>query len=99
MSIECYVTVSDLSLCQRCPALFAYKIHRRERSAWRVGIKGDGESYGAAFHSEISEKFFHAASNPDSSLYDEINFAASKGAETLEKLVREKCFIPFVETK
>lgn len=99
MSIECYTTVSDLALCQRCPALFAYKIHRRERSAWRVGIKGNGEKYGSVFHKEISEKFFHAASNPKSPLYDEINSAASKGAEPLEKVVREKFFLPFVETK
>ena len=99
MSLECYATVSDLALCQRCPALFAYKIHRREKSAWRVGIKGGGEAYGSVFHKEISEKFFHAASNPKSSLYDEINFAASEGADSLERFVREKIFLPFVETK
>ena len=99
MSLECYATVSDLAICQRCPALFAYKIHMREKSVWRIGIKGSGETYGSVFHKEISEKFFHAASNPKSSLYDKINFAASEGADSLERLVREKIFLPFLETK
>ena len=99
MSLEYYVTVTDLALCQRCPALFAYKFHKNEKSAWRVGIKGNGEFYGSAFHKEISEKFFHAASNPKNPLFDEINFAASKGAESLKNLVREKFFIPFIEAQ
>ncbi|MBR1486614.1 MAG: PD-(D/E)XK nuclease family protein [Synergistaceae bacterium] len=99
MPIECYINVSDLAICQRCPALFAYKFHRHEKSAWRVGIKGNGENYGSVFHKEISGKFFKAAANPKNSLYDEINFAVSKGADSLEKLVRDKFFIPFIETR
>lgn len=99
MPIECYTTVSDLAICQRCPALFAYKIHRHEQKVWKIGIKGSGESYGTVFHREISEKFFQAASNPSGPLYDEINSAASEGADSLERFIRDKIFIPFVEAK
>ena len=98
MPIEYHVNVSDLAICQRCPALFAYKFHRNNKSAWRVGIKGN-ERYGSIFHKEISEKFFRAASNKKNSLYNKINFAASKGADSLEKLVREKFFIPLIEAQ
>ena len=98
MPVECYATVSDIALCQRCPALFAYQIHRNEKSAWRIGIKG-GEVYGSVFHKEISEKFFNLASNPRSPFFKEISFAASEGADSLEKVVREKFFIPFVESE
>lgn len=28
---ERYITVSDLALCQKCPALLAYKIFKREK--------------------------------------------------------------------
>lgn len=97
--LECYVSVSDLAICQRCPALFAYKIHMHEKSVWNVGIKSNGEIYGSAFHKEISEKFFNAASDPEDPLYDEIKFAASEGADSLERLVSEKFFLPFIENR
>lgn len=99
MPLTCYATVSDLALCQRCPALFAYKIHMRKKSAWRVGIHGGGEAYGSIFHREISEKFFNAASDSRSPLHKKILSAASGGADSLEECVRENFFAPFVEKK
>ena len=99
MPLTCYATVSDLALCQRCPALFAYKIHMRKKSAWRVGIHGGGEAYGSIFHREISEKFFNAASDSRSPLHKKILSAASEGADSLEECVRENFFAPFVERR
>ena len=99
MPLTCYATVSDLALCQRCPALFAYKIHMRKKSAWRVGIHGGGEAYGSIFHREISEKFFNAASDSRSPLHKKILSAASGGADSLEECVRENFFAPFVERR
>lgn len=99
MPLTCYATVSDLALCQRCPALFAYKIHMRKKSAWRVGIHGGGEAYGSIFHREISEKFFNAASDSRSPLHKKILSAASGGADSLEECVRENFFAPFVEKR
>ena len=96
MLIDCYTTVSDLAICQRCPALFAYKFHKKEKSAWRVGIKGT-EAYGSIFHREISQKFFEAASNPRSPIYKDI--AKATDARQFENLIRENFFIPFVEHK
>ena len=99
MPLTCYATVSDLALCQRCPALFAYKVHMHKRSAWRVGIHGGGEAYGSIFHREISEKFFNAASDSRSPLHKKILSAASEGADSLEECVRENFFAPFVERR
>ena len=68
----CYISVSDLALCQRCPALLAYKIHRNEKSAWHVGINGSGYAYGTIFHENIAQVFFEGASNPNHELHSKI---------------------------
>ncbi|MBQ7578738.1 MAG: PD-(D/E)XK nuclease family protein [Synergistaceae bacterium] len=93
MSNTCFVTVSDIALCQRCPALLAYKLHRREKSAWSVGIKGK-DYYGSIFHKNISQAFFEAAYNEFNPLHKEI-INSFGSPEKLESLVREKFFIPF----
>lgn len=99
MPVYCYTIVSDLAVCQRCPALFAYIIYMKEKSAWRVGIRGGEELCGSVFHKEIAEKFFEAASDKHHSLNEAIMTAASKGVEALEGLVQENFFVPFIETK
>ncbi|MBQ7559414.1 MAG: PD-(D/E)XK nuclease family protein [Synergistaceae bacterium] len=99
MSVTCYANVSDLAVCQRCPALFAYVVYMKKKSAWRVGIHGGKEAYGSVFHKEISEKFFEAASDERNPLNKEIGVAASKGADVLEEFMRKNIFMPFVETK
>ena len=92
-----YVNVSDIALCQKCPALFAYKIHKREKSAWQIGINGNGEAYGSMFHKNIAEVFFEAASNPNHRLHKKIQNAISGGSVQIEKMIRENIFMPFVE--
>ena len=92
----CYTTVSDLAVCQRCPALFGYKVHRKELDAWRVGIHGSGHFYGSLFHKNISQVFFEAAANPYSPLHPRIVRAVSRGTEGLEEVIRENIFMPFV---
>ena len=99
MPVTCYTTVSDLAVCQRCPALFAYIIHKRKKSAWRVGIEGGKDAYGSIFHKEISEKFFKIASDKNNPLHEEINITASRGACALEEFLRKNIFLPFIETK
>ena len=99
MSVTWYTTVSDLSLCQRCPALFAYKILMKEKDAWRVGIEGNGYYYGSIFHEEIAEKFFSAASNPNNKFHKKILASCLQGAESLKEFIRGNIFIPFIEKK
>ena len=99
MPVYCYTIVSDLAVCQRCPAFFAYIIYMKEKSAWRVGIRGGEELCGSVFHKEIAEKFFEAASDKHHSLNEAIMTAASKGVEALEGLVQENFFVPFIERK
>ena len=93
----CYISVSDLALCQRCPALLAYKIHRNEKSAWKVGINGSGYAYGTIFHKNIAQIFFEGASNPNHELHSKISDAVSGGYKSLNKMIRENIFIPFIE--
>ena len=93
---KCYVAVSDLALCQRCPMLLAYKIHMGKKSAWSVGIHGNGSAYGSAFHKHISRVFFDAASRIYHPLHDEIIHAVSAGGFELENIIRENIFMPFV---
>lgn len=93
----CYISVSDLALCQRCPALLAYKIHRNEKSAWQVGINGSGYAYGTIFHKNIAQIFFEGASNPNHELHSKISDAVSGGYKSLNKMIRENIFIPFIE--
>ena len=93
----CYISVSDLALCQRCPALLAYKIHRNEKSAWHVGINGSGYAYGTIFHKNIAQIFFEGASNPNHELHSKISDAVSGGYKSLNKMIRKNIFIPFVE--
>ena len=93
----CSISVSDLAVCQKCPMLLAYKIHMGEKSAWRVGIQGNGNFYGSAFHRHISRVFFEAAAKPYHPLHDNIRHAVSGGEYELENLIREHIFFPFVE--
>ena len=93
MANNCFVTVSDIALCQRCPALLAYKLHRREKTAWSVGIKGK-DYYGSIFHKNISQAFFEAAYNEFNPIHREI-INSFGSPEKLESLVREKFFMPF----
>ena len=94
----CYVNVSDLAVCQRCPALFGYKVHMQEKDAWREGIKGKGSYYGSMFHKNIARVFFEAAANPYHYLHDRLGRAVSGNRETLEDFIRENIFMPFVES-
>ena len=96
MGRVCYTTVSDIVLCQRCPALLAYSLHKGEKYAWTVGIKGKGSAYGSIFHKNIAQVFFEAASNPRNALHRKTAASIAGGTETLEAMVRENIFLPFV---
>lgn len=96
---ECYINVSDAALCQRCPALLAYKIHRGFKDAWKVGIKGSGFSYGAMFHKEIAQVFFDGASDPDNVLHGKIARSLREGRHSVEAVIREEIFTPFLSAK
>ncbi|MCR5346170.1 MAG: PD-(D/E)XK nuclease family protein [Fretibacterium sp.] len=98
------VTVSDLALCQRCPRLLAYHIHKGEESAWRIGIEGSGQAYGSFFHKHIAQAFFEAASAPGNPLRSKIVEAlrgGHDGAESLSRnlewVVRDYFFAPFLK--
>ena len=93
MNNKFFVNVSDLAICQRCPALFAQKIHNGEKSAWKVGIKGNGEAYGSIFHQNISRPFYEAAAHRENYLHMKIARSISTG--TLEEVVRKNIFMPF----
>ena len=90
------ITVSDIAICQRCPMLLAYRIHKNYRSAWRVGMKGSGDYYGSAFHKHIAQVFFEAASDPRDKLHGKILAATLNGAEALEEMICEEIFMPYV---
>lgn len=93
---QCYANVSDLALCQRCPVLFGYKVHRHENDAWLQGIKGKGFNYGSMFHKNISQTFFEAASDYSNRLHAPLARAIRGGLSALEEFVRENIFMPFV---
>lgn len=93
----CYIAASDLALCQKCPALLAYKVHKGKKSAWRVGIKGNGEAYGSIFHKYIARTFFEGASNSYHPLHQRIKYAVSGSESELEDMIRENIFLPFIE--
>ena len=97
MSRECYITVSNAALCQRCPALLAYRIHRGEKDAWKVGINGNGYYYGTLFHKNIAQVFFETAADPSRRLHGKIARSLSGGASAIEAMIREDIFIPFLE--
>ena len=92
-----YITVSNAALCQRCPALLAYKIHKGEKDAWKVGINGNGHYYGTLFHKNIAQVFFEAAADPSRRLHGKIARSLSGGKAELEAMIREDIFMPFLE--
>ena len=92
----CYTIVSDLAVCQRCPALLLYKLHYGQKDAWQVGIKGGGYPYGKIFHGNIARVFFEAAANPRNVLHAKIARAIGAGESGLEEFVRRDIFMPFV---
>ena len=96
MPNTCYITVSDIAICQRCPMLLAYKIHEGYKYAWRVGMKGNGDYYGSLFHKYIAQVFFEAASNPRNKLHKTILEATTNGTAALEEMIREEIFLPFI---
>lgn len=77
--------------------LLAYKHHMGEHSVWKIGIHGNGNSYGSVFHKHISRVFFDAASKSYHPLHANIRYAVSGGAYELERVIREYIFFPFVE--
>lgn len=92
-----FITVGSLALCQRCPRLLAFQRHRGARNAWRVGIKGNGGSYGSLFHKRVARPFFEAASEAGP-LRAELAAALRWGVEEdLEWFVRENFFNPLLE--
>lgn len=97
MSKPCYITVSNAALCQRCPALLAYMIHRGERDAWKVGIRGNGYYYGTLFHKYIAEVFFEAGANRASRLHGKIARSVSGGKKAIESMIRGNIFMPFLD--
>lgn len=97
MPKSCYITVSNAALCQRCPALLAYMIHKGEKDAWRVGIKGKGYYYGTLFHRNIAQVFFEAASDKSDILHREIARSIPGGQKEIESLIRGKILFPFLE--
>lgn len=96
MNRVCYTTVSDLAICQRCPGLFAQKIHNGHKSVWRVGIKGNGEAYGSIFHKKIARPFYDAAAHSQNPLHLDIARSIPEGPDSLEKVIRENFFMPFL---
>ena len=92
-----YAAASDIALCQKCPALFGYKIHMNEKNAWQVGIKGNGSYYGSMFHKHIARPFFEAASASANRLHAEAVRAVSGSRAELENFIRERIFMPFME--
>ena len=97
MAKYCYITVSNAALCQKCPALLAYMIHRGEKDAWKVGIRGNGHYYGTLFHKNIAQVFFEAASERASLFHGKIARSISGGAEAIESVIRGNIFMPFLE--
>ena len=96
MAGTCFLTVSDAALCQRCPMLLAYKIHMGINDVWKVGINGNGYAYGSIFHKNIARVFFEAASNPSNSIHRRISASIPKGRDSLEGVIRENIFMPFL---
>ena len=94
-----FTTVSDIALCQKCPALLAYKVHKGINSAYRVGIKGSGEAYGSIFHKNIAKVFFEAGSDTRNTLHREVMYAVTGGFRALDDFIRERIFLPFVESE
>ncbi len=92
-----YANASDIALCQKCPALFGYKIHMHEKNAWQIGIRGNGSYYGSMFHKNIARPFFEAASDPYSPLHSEAVRAVSGSRADLERFIQERIFMPFME--
>ena len=105
MSTTHFVTVSSLALCQRCPRLLYFQKHKKARSAWRVGIEGNGYAYGSLFHKRIARPFFEAASMDgplcfelaEALRYGSSSNRASELENSLECFVREKFFNPLLE--
>lgn len=93
----CYIAASKVAVCQRCPALLAYMIHRGKKDAWKVGINGSGYYYGSIFHKNIAQVFFAGASDPSSPLHAKIAASLSGGKDALESMIRGEIFIPFLE--
>ena len=96
MNKRCYTIVSDIALCQKCPALLAYKIHTGIKTAWRVGIKSSGYAYGSIFHKHIAQVFFEAAANSRHALHSQAVRAVTGGYRAIDDFIREKIFMPFV---
>ena len=96
MAGACFLTVSDAALCQRCPMLLAYKIHMGINDTWKIGINGNGYAYGSIFHKNIARVFFEAASNPSILLHRRISASIPKGRDSLESVIRENIFMPFL---
>lgn len=97
MGVSRSISVSDLALCQKCPALLAYKIFKGAKTAWHVGIKGSGYAYGSLFHKNIAKVFFEGASNPESILYEKIA-ASLRYSSSLESMISKYILIPLLDS-
>lgn len=96
MAGTCFISVSNAALCQRCPMLLAYKIHMGVNDAWKIGINGNGYAYGSMFHKNIAQVFFEAASDSSHYLHRKISASIPHGRDSLEGVIRENIFMPFL---
>ena len=96
MAGTCFLSVSNAALCQRCPMLLAYKIHMGINDVWKIGINGSGYAYGSMFHKNIARVFFEAASDSSHHLHRKISDSIPHGRDSLEGVIRENIFMPFL---
>lgn len=96
MAGTCFLSVSNAALCQRCPMLLAYKIHMGIKDVWKIGINGSGYAYGSMFHKNIARVFFEAASDSSHHLHRKISDSIPHGRDSLEGVIRENIFMPFL---
>ncbi len=96
MAGTCFLSVSNAALCQRCPMLLAYKIHMGIKDVWKIGINGSGYAYGSMFHKNIARVFFEAASDSSHHLHRKISESIPHGRDSLEGVIRENIFMPFL---
>jgi len=95
------LNVTELHICQRCPRLLAYSIHKKEKQVWKIGLQGNYSFPGTKFHRIAQQFHTDAAGRGERGKREALIYALSGTKSDLREnflgFLRVNYFIPFLD--
>lgn len=94
------LNVTELHICQKCPRLLAYSIHKNEKQVWKIGLQGNYAFPGTKFHRIAQQFHMDASGRGDPRKKEALIYSLSGIQSDLKEnflgFLRINYFIPFL---